>query len=802
MSATVTAPEAVLLTALRTAQWIGPYEPEVAPAGQRPAYLLRGTFQLQGVDTPVTVCATAHGIYEVYVNGVRVGDQELTPGFSSYRARLAVDSFDVTDLVVTGENVVCLVLSDGWFRGRHGFERRPDGFGTRTAALLAVVADPEAEPLLVTDWTWASRPSHIWRADLMDGQAEDLRDVDPRWFLPGPPGEGWHEVEEVSDDLADDRSRLVPAEGPPVRRIEELEPISLSAPRPGTVVIDVGQEINGWLRLPEIGPAGTHLTITHGECLDASGMVTTDHLRAFNFATGTLLPAGQVDEVISAGRVGGGFEPRHTTHGFRYAQVDGVPDGLDLSGARGVVVHSTIPRTGEFSCSDPRLERLHEVVRWSLRTNACAVPTDCPQRERSGFTGDWQVFVVTAALLADVAAFSQCWLRDLAADQWDDGRVPTVIPNPSGNRPSGVVFEDMSAGSAGWGDAAALVPWELWRAYGDLDALGEQYPAMCRWVEYAAGCAASHRHPDRVAGRPDPAAHERYLWDTGFHFGEWLEPGDVPHPDPTKDHGIVATAFLHRSALVASRTAAILGERWAAAHLADIAEGARTAWQAEYLLPDGHLTEEKQAHYVRALAFELVPAEVRAACAARLVELIEAAGNRLGTGFLATGDLLPVLADTGHADVAYRLLLATGHPSWLGMLDAGATTMWEWWDGIGDDGTVRGSLNHYSKGAVASFLHTHVVGIRLPEDPSRDESGYRHVRIAPVVGGGLTQAASTLGTPLGELRVAWRIAAGHFTLDATLPAETTADIELPDGSRHRVHGGSVVLSCLLPVPIA
>lgn len=788
--------DAAVRQALCGATWIGPNEGTPAPAGRRPVQLLRTRVDLPA-DRPLHLHATAHGVYEVFVDGIRLGEAELSPGFSAYRKRLEVQTYDLTGLVTPGVTTITVLLSDGWYRGRHGFERRADGFGTRTAVLLAVTG-ADGEPLAVSDAGWQSRPSHLWRADLMEGQAVDLRALDPGWFTGADDGGGWRPVLMSDDPVCADRDRLVAPAGPPVRRIEELAPVALTTPRPGTVVVDLGQVINGWVRLPEVGPSGTHLVLTHGEAVDGSGLVTTDHLRAFVFATGDLLPAGQVDEVISAGRPGEGFEPRHTTHGFRYVRVDGVPDGLDLGGLRGVVVHSDIARTGEFGCSDERLERLHEVVRWSLRTNACAIPTDCPQRERSGFTGDWQIFVGTAALMADVQAFSRRWLRDLAADQWADGRVPTIVPNPAGDGPSGVLFEDASAGSAGWGDAAAIVPWELWRAYGDADALAEQFPAMRRWVDYAAGCAASARHPERAAARPEPCGHEQYLWDTGFHFGEWLEPDVPPAPDARVDHGIVATAYLHRSAAIAAATAAVLGLDDLAGQYRVIAEGARAAWQAEYLLPDGRLTQERQAHYVRALAFGLVPALQRQAAADRLAELVHAADDRLNTGFLATGMLLQVLADHGHAELAHTLLTRTDSPSWLGMLEAGATTMWEYWDGIGPDGTAKGSLDHYSKGAVAGFLHTHLAGLRLPEFPAADEAGYRRVLIAPTMLPGITSARTTQRTAAGPIEVAWRLRGTRFELSADLPPGVEASIDLPDGSRAAGVDGRHVFNVELP----
>jgi alpha-L-rhamnosidase len=785
--------------ALRDAEWISPVETGCTEAGQRPAYWLRGSFNWMpgtAASERAVVHATAHGIYELFVNGTRVGNDELTPGFTSYRKRLQVQQWDITDLLVRGENVVAALLSDGWFRGRHGFERRADGFGTETAFLASVNDATGTQTFLATGESWLCRESHITHADLMDGQTTDLRRLDPAWLTPsGSAGQasttadGWVPVARPSGPLHEDRSRLVLPVSPPARRIEELRPVRVTTPEQGITVVDFGQNINGWVRLGSLGPEGTRTVLRHGEVLDKAGRVSTENIRAFNFATRTPLPAGQVDEVVSAGRPDDVFEPRHTTHGFRYVQVEGHTGTLAAEDITAVVVHTPLDRTGWFECSDPRLNALHDAISWSFRGNACDVPTDCPQRERSGFTGDWQVFVDTAALMFDVAAFSEKWLEDLAADQWPDGRVPTVVPNPAGDGPSGNAFEDMAAGSAGWGDAAVLVPWSLWRAYGDKHALARAFPSMRGWVDYAAAAAAGARHPERSGERPVPLAHERFLWDTGFHFGEWLEPDSPPNPDPSRDHGIVATAYLFRSASVLARAAKVLGDAAAAAKYAVLSEQVLAAWRTEYLDENGTLNEESQGHYVRALAFGLVPDELAAHTAARLVELIRANGNRLGTGFLATGLLLPVLADQGYPDLAYDLLLSTGTPSWLGMLEAGATTMWEWWDGVTDQG-ARGSLNHYSKGAVGSFLYTHLAGIRLPEDPAQEETAYRRLTIAPQPGGGITSASAAVVTPRGRISVAWTLEHGQFTLEVDLPDGVEAAVELPDGSTRLVAGGS------------
>jgi alpha-L-rhamnosidase len=799
--------------ALRDAAWISPVETGCTEAGNRPAYWLRGTFDWtaanQNPDTPnaaderAVVHATAHGIYELFVNGTRVGEDELTPGFTSYRKRLQVQQWDITDLLVRGENVVAALLSDGWFRGRHGFERRPDGFGTETAFLASVTNAPGTEAFLSTGERWLCRESHITRADLMDGQTTDFRRHEPAGLSPsGPAGtagttaEGWVPVVRPAGLPYEDRSRLVLPASPAARRIEELRPVAVATPEPGITVVDFGQNINGWVRLGSLGPEGTRTILRHGEVLDKAGLVSTANIRAFNFATKTPLPAGQVDEAVSAGRPGDVFEPRHTTHGFRYVQVEGQPGTLAAEDIAAVVVHTPLDRTGWFECSDPRLNALHDAISWSFRGNACDVPTDCPQRERSGFTGDWQVFVDTAALMFDVAAFSEKWLRDLAADQWPDGRVPTVVPNPAGDGPSGNAFEDMAAGSAGWGDAAVLVPWSLWRAYGDKLALARAFPSMRGWVDYAAAAAAGARHPERSGRRSVPLAHEKFLWDTGFHFGEWLEPDSPPNPDPSRDHGIVATAYLFRSASVLARAAEALGDPVAAAKYGTLAEQVLAAWRTEYLDQNGILSEESQGHYVRALAFGLAPEALAHRTAARLVELIRGNGNRLGTGFLATGLLLPVLADHGYLDVAYELLLSTGTPSWLGMLEAGATTMWEWWDGVSEQG-ARGSLNHYSKGAVGSFLYTHLAGIRLPEDPAPEETAYRRVTIAPQPGGRITSAGAAVVTPQGRISVSWTLQHGQFTLEVDLPDGVRAAVVLPDGSSRPVFGGRHQFSCQL-----
>ncbi|MFF3935130.1 family 78 glycoside hydrolase catalytic domain [Streptomyces phaeofaciens] len=763
------------------ARWIEPAETAPAQAGHRPARLLRHAFSLGKPVGRARLHITAHGVYEAYCNGVRVGDQELTPGFTAYRSRLQTQTYDLTGLLTTGENALGAVLSDGWFRGRHGFVRAADGFGTRTALLaqLTVEHPDGTTTTLGTGPEWRTAPGAITAADLMDGQTSDLRAHDEQWSAPAFDDHLWDKARAVDGGLYDDFARLTATPAPPVRRVEELRPVAVTEPVPGHQVVDLGQNINGWIRLGDLGPAGTRLTLVHGEALDARGDVTTDNIRAFDWATHRPLPAGQVDTVVSAGRPGEVFEPRHTTHGFRYVRVEGHPGSLTPEDVTGVVVHTDLPRTGWFTSSDERVNRLHEAAVWSLRGNVCDVPTDCPQRERAAWTGDWQVFLPTAAYLFDVAGFTAKWLRDLAADQWADGTVPNFVPDPADEPTRRRSAEGAMNGSAGWGDAAVIVPWEIWRAYGDLDLLRTQYPSMRAWVDHAAERARTRRHPDRAAARPHPAPHETYLWDTGFHFGEWLEPGVTPDLDPTRDRGDVATAYLHRSADLLAHTAALLGLPDDEARYRAVADGARTAWRAEYLTERGTTVPDTQATLVRALAFGLIPRESRSRAVDRLARLVRLAGTHLTTGFLSTGLLLPVLADHGRLGLAYELLMRDSSPSWLAMIDRGATTVWEDWDGVDAQGLPKMSYNHYSKGAVVSFLHQYAAGIRLPRTPGPEAAGYRRFTLAPRPGGGLTSASARHESLHGTIRSEWERDGDHLTLTVEVPPGTEAAISLP-----------------------
>jgi len=738
----------------------------VPPRGERGAVYFRRRFTVPA-RRPVRgrVYATAHGIYELHLDGTRLGDLELTPGCTAYRSHLEAQTYDVTALLTPGEHELVATVSDGWWRGATGAAHADRCYGTALALLAQLeFADQDGRRIVIpSDESWqVSAGGPIRAADLMEGQRVDQT----------IPLGGWAKATIV----AAPGPELTASPAPPTRRVQQYRPLSVTTVDSGAQVIDLGANINGWVRLSgaALGPAGNRVTLRHGERLGADGDVDAAHLGADIPGLG-LVPVGMVDEVISAGPGAPDFEPRHTTHGFQFVSVTGAGD-LGPDDVTGVMVHTDLRRTGWFSCSDARLNALYEATVLSFRGNACEIPTDCPTRERLGWTGDWQLFVPTAAFLYDVAGFSARWLRDLAADQWADGRVPNWVPDNMYQRRDGQLGQ--ITGSAGWGDAAVYVPYQIWQSYGDTEILASQFDSMRAWVDFALGRAAGGRHPSRAAARPQPAEHERYLWDTGFHWGEWLEPGDdfADSLRPELDKADVATAYLYRSAATLAEVAGLLGKSAHGSHYRMIAGRVRDAWRAEFAAPDGTVTLATQANLARALAFGLVDDGDRDRVAADLVKLVRAAGDHLGTGFLATPFLLPVLADHGHLDVAYDLLGQTSAPSWLHMIESGATTVWENWEGL--DANGKGSLNHYSKGAVISFLHSHVAGLR----PVPDVPAWREFEVRPCPGGGITSAQARLDTPYGPIGAAWRIEGGTFSLDVQVAPGTHARVTLPGGT--------------------
>ncbi|WP_345678224.1 family 78 glycoside hydrolase catalytic domain [Yinghuangia aomiensis] len=782
-----------------TASWIRPDESGSVPsAGSRPAYRLRGEAMIDRPVSRARIYATAHGVYELFLNGVRVGDQELTPGITVYGTRLHVQTYDVTDLVGTGPLTLTAVLSDGWFRGRTSYHRLSDGFGDRTAFLaqLHVDHDDGTTSLLGTGPEWRSAIGPITAADLFDGQEVDFRVEEMPWSRVA-----------VAEPTG---ASLVSSPAPLVRCLEELRPVAITRLAPDSQIIDFGQNIHGRIRLSVPGPRDASLLLTHAEAVTPSGDVDTASARVglpwYQPSRGV-----QGDRVISAGRPRDVFEPRHTRHGFRYVRVQGEAEDITPDAVTAVVIGSDLPRVGWFRCSDKRVNRLHEIAFWTFRNQECDIPQTEISRECAGWT-DWGFNLPAARLLHDVSGLTVKWLRDLAADQWPDGRIRNYSPDPLGPASLTARFA-IPHGQAGWGDAAVEVPWEMWRAYGDEQVLAEQFASMTAWVDYVARTARELRHPAQAARRPQAAAHEQFVWDTGFHFGEHLEPrtghADGVAPDFTvvddydafmaefvernraKEHAVFSTAYFYRSADLVARAAGILGRLDDEKKYRLLAENVRAAWQKEFTGPDGVPTVDTQATLVRALAFGLVSEEARDTVAKRLTELIRAADTHPGTGLPSTPLLLPTLAATGQTALAYELLLQDTSPSWLTVIERGGTTFWEEWDGIAADGSTHQALSLPTRATVVEFLYAHVSGIQLIDD----FPAYRRFRIAPEPGGGLTWAEARFDSPYGRIESSWRIVPGSFSLTVTVPPGTSAEIRLPDGTHHEAGPGTTTFAC-------
>lgn len=769
------------------ARWISPAEGEDPGYGRRPAYELRAIFHVSGPVRRARLYSTALGVYEAFVNDEKTGTARLSPGSTSYDRTLHAQVGDVTSALREGDNHLRILLSDGWYRGQVGAFRRPSAWGETLAAraeLHLELLDGTRE-IVRSDGTWASAPAEITRADLMDGQTSDL-------LSPVPPG-----APVLVDQVSAPPISYSPA--PPIRVIETRAPVSSRRIAEDTWVLDFGQNASGWLRLEDLGPAGTRTEIDHGEHIGPDGDLDTAHLDSTE-RDGASAAFVQRDEVISDG-VAATFEPAHTVHGFQFARLRREGAEFDPASVTMQVVHSDLRRTGTFTSSSADLNRLHEIADWSFRGNAVDVPTDCPTRERLAWSGDYQVFASTATRLYDVLGFSRKWLTSLRDDQLEDGRIPNFAPD--GRRIKHLLDDQFAqmTGSAGWGDAIVSVPWELYRTYGDRGALAENWTSMRRWVDWQLDTARGSRHHSREQRSPTPEPHEQHLWDGSFHWGEWCEPvpkaADGTRQDPIQvnpaawylaDKGEVGTAYLHRSAATLARIAGVLGHQDDERRYAQAAEKALEAWSLEYLSPDGRTATDSQAAYVRALSFGLIPEELRGAAAARLVELIELNDGHLATGFLSTGDLLPVLADNGHAEVAYRVLMQRTSPSWLYMVDQGATTVWEDWEGIDEHGVAHESLNHYSKGAVIRFLHTHTLGLRQDEGSAAWES----FTFAPVPHDSLTWAEGTHESPQGTIAASWRIGRDELLAELSIPANSHCTIVLPGLEPESVSGPATI----------
>ena len=729
------------------------------------APLLRGEFRLDeghGAVVSATLFLSALGVVEAWVNGRRASEDLLTPGWSSYEWRVRYSELDVTALMGS-TTVIGLALGNGWYRGRLAWSGGSKYYGDELggfAELRVRFADGH-EQVIGTDESWTSGPSATTANDLYDGQSIDARRFDDAWLAPGFASEQWSAVRVLDDDLG----RLEPYIGPPVRRQMELQPIRIWTSPAGKVLVDFGQNLVGWVRASLSGPAGDVVTIRHAEVLEEDELGTRP-LRSAE-ATDRFKLSGGEDV----------FEPTLTFHGFRYAEVDGWPGGIDAlrdqGGLTAVVISSDMKRIGTFQTSDPLLNRLHENAVWGMRGNFVDVPTDCPQRdERLGWTGDLSAFAPSAAFLFDSRDFLRDWLRDLALEQsHDQDLVPFVVPNVLKyiEQPAEFGAPDTAAV---WSDAAVWVPWALWTAYGDRRVLEEQFESMTG-------------HTRRLRSKLSPNG----LWDTGFQFGDWLDPDASPdQPWAAKaDKHVVATLCAYRSASLVAAAADVLGDEGASNEFGEMARQLQAAF-TEHYVSGGVITSDCTTVYALAIVFGILGEADRVFAGHRLAELVERSGFRISTGFAGTPFVTDALTDTGHLDEAYRLLLQTENPSWLYSVTMGATTIWERWDSMLPDGTINPgemtSFNHYALGAVVDWMHRTIGGL------SPLEPGYSRILLAPQPGGGLQWAETSLETPLGLASVRWELVDGRVELDATVPEGCEAVLRLPGADEEIIGPGT------------
>jgi alpha-L-rhamnosidase len=737
-----------------SADWVAPRQATQASP------LLRREFSVHGPIAHARVYVTSHGLYELYLNGRRVGDQLLTPGWTSYNRRLQYQTYEVTPLLRDGINALGAVLADGWYRGVIGFVGTRDHYGDRLALLcqLEVTYQDGHREIIATDHNWKTADGPILSSGIYEGEHYDARLERVGWSNVGYDDQDWAPVEVMMAP----KETLIATEAPPVRRINELVPVKQFHTPAGDTVLDLGQNMVGWVRLKVKGPAGTVVTLRHAEVLDKNGNFYTDNLRSAQ-ATVSYTLSGHGTEI---------FEPHFTYQGFRYVAVGGYPGKLRHDSITGIVVHSDMPVTGTLVTSSPLLNQLQHNIQWGQKGNFLDVPTDCPQRdERLGWTGDAQVFASTAAFNMDVDGFFSKWLKDVAVDQLETGSVPFVVPDvlSTADRPIG--------GAAGWGDAATVIPWEMYLAYADKGVLEHQYASMRRWVEFEQSRAGADE-----------------VWDGDKHFGDWLDffsaGTDSSYGATSTD--LIATAYFARSTEILRATAQILGKDRDAARYGEQYGKIKAAFQRAFVASDGTVGAGTQAAYVLALDFDLVPEELKTAAAQKLADDVRTRGH-LTTGFLGTPKLLSVLTRFGYLEEAYRLLNRKEYPSWLYPVKQGATTIWERWDGVRPDGTFQNksmnSFNHYAYGAVGNWMYQTLGGINI----DASAPGYAHVLIQVQPGGGFTHARAEHDSPYGAIRTDWTWRHGVMSLDVLIPANSSASVRLQRTAPARVTESGRVL---------
>ena len=709
------------------------------------------------------IYASALGIYELIVNGKKAGDRYFAPGFTSYRHEMQYQVYDVTDML-SGDNTLTAVVSGGWAVGSFVFTRvnRHDADRQAFLAELRITYEDGMQEVIGTDDSWEVTEDGPYRmADIYDGETYDASvDVEKiPWRKAAP-----EKLRFVPDLRADYSS--------PVRAREEMHPVSRTKLADGTLIYDFGQNFAGVIKLKIQGKKGQVITVRHAEILNKDGSLNVEFLRTAKATAAYTCRDGQQE-----------YSPRFTYMGFRYASVSGISEeNIEVSA---LALYSDIEKIGGFTCSDEMLNRLQKNIIWSSRSNFVEIPTDCPQRdERMGWTGDIAVFAPTACFNFDISRFIKKWLIDVRAEQLPTGGIPNTVPAQGYGFPA-----TMPAMAVDWwGDACVLVPWAQYMAQGDIQVLKDMYPVMKKYVKACRFWAGFG------------VGKHRYIWNTPsvLHFGDWVAP-DVPKMSQwQKRSKWTATASLYNTSRITAMTADILGEKEDAEYFKKLSDKVADAYVSVFTDGKGKMKEEFQTAYVLPLWFKMFPEDAQKKAAENLAQLAGRSDYCIGTGFPGTPYILFALADNGQEETAFKMLMNTKCPSWLYEVKSGATTIWERWDGldengecpISDDGTdMMISYNHYASGAVGAFLYERIAGIQAIEP------GYRTFRIRPLAGGGITSARGSTDSPYGKIVSDWKIEEGIFSLDIEVPAGTKCAVTLPDRTTSEYGSGNWHLSC-------
>ena len=717
------------------AEWISDGR-AVAMEEDPPARYLRREFSLPSAPVRARLYLSAFGLAEPWINGSRVSEDYFLPGWPDYRKRNFYVSYDVTDQLTAGDNTIGIVMGDGWFSGTLFPKHQYDEIARTAAWIEAITADGETHIVKTDDaWKWQEGP--IRAQGIYFGETYDARRELSGWAETGFDDETWSPVVQLA--AAD-----VPLEArhsPPVRRIEERLPESVSEIEPGTFIYDMGQNMVGWVRLQIEATPGQEITLRFAEMLDADGKLFTENLRTAE-ASVRYVAQGEGRET---------WEPTFTFFGFRYVELTGVEQPLD-DAITGVVVHSDLERIGHFQCSDPMLNQLFSNTLWGQKGNFLELPTDCPQcDERLGWTGDAQVFAHTAHYNLRSGAFYRQWMaavRD-SFKPGENGGIGSVAP-----------YIGLSHGAAGWADVIAIVPWMTWLHTGDRRILAENFATVRDWVDLQTGQA------------PDGIRISKKGW------GDWLAPGHAPKSAPTP-YELIATAYYGYSTQLAAQMAEVLEEPAVARDYWELWGKIKTAFNQKYISADGRITSDEQTAYLLALGFDLVADAQRPAMEQHLQRAVAEKDNHLSTGFLGTPLVTPVLSAIGRTDLAYTVLQQQTYPGWLFSVKNGATTIWERWDSwtpeIGFNPGGMNSFNHYAYGSVVGWFYDTIAGLK----PLADHPGWKEFAIAPQPGGGLTFAKASIETPHGLAACHWRQSTRQLSVDVIVPPNTHARVTLP-----------------------